>query len=121
MLETMKSAARSLRQELEVYALVSKDPRTPKKAKVLLGAAVGYALLPFDLIPDWIPVIGHLDDFLIVPGLVRIALRCIPADVVRECRQKVRDQHESPQHRGSHPVDHPREEVPEIGRKDCLF
>ena len=96
MLETLTSAAESLRQELEVYARVSKDPRTPQKAKVLLGAAVGYALLPFDLIPDWLPVIGHLDDFIIVPALVRIALRRIPAEVVRECRERVYDRHVGP-------------------------
>jgi uncharacterized membrane protein YkvA (DUF1232 family) len=93
--EKLKSAAESLREELKVYVLVLKDRRTPKAAKVLLGAAIGYALLPFDLIPDWIPVIGHLDDFIIVPALVRIALRCIPAEVVRECRERVRDQHVS--------------------------
>jgi uncharacterized membrane protein YkvA (DUF1232 family) len=66
MLETLKPAARSVRRELKVYRLVLKDRRTPKLAKVLLGLALGYAALPFDLIPDFIPVIGHLDDVIIV-------------------------------------------------------
>jgi uncharacterized membrane protein YkvA (DUF1232 family) len=55
-------------------------------ARVLLGMAVGYALLPFDLLPDFLPVIGHLDDLVIVPGLLWMALKLIPENVVRECR-----------------------------------
>ena len=58
-------------------------------AKVLLGVAIGYLLLPFDLIPDFIPVIGHLDDLVIVPGLIYLALMMIPGEVVAECRRKV--------------------------------
>ena len=58
-------------------------------AKVLLGTAIGYLLLPFDLIPDFIPVIGQLDDLLIVPGLIYLALRMIPDEVMAECRRKV--------------------------------
>jgi uncharacterized membrane protein YkvA (DUF1232 family) len=77
------------KRELHVYQLVLKDPRTPKLAKILLGLAVGYALLPFDLIPDFIPIIGHIDDVLIVPGLVFLALKLVPAEVVAECRQRV--------------------------------
>jgi uncharacterized membrane protein YkvA (DUF1232 family) len=57
-------------------------------AKVLLGLAVGYALLPFDLIPDFIPVLGHLDDVIIVPVLVLIALKMIPKEVIVDCREK---------------------------------
>lgn len=51
--------------------------------------AIGYLLLPFDLIPDFIPVIGHLDDLVIVPGLIYLALKMIPDEVVAECRRKV--------------------------------
>jgi len=58
-------------------------------AKVLLGMAIGYLLLPFDLIPDFIPVIGQLDDLLIVPGLIYLALKMIPDEVMAECRRKV--------------------------------
>jgi uncharacterized membrane protein YkvA (DUF1232 family) len=88
MLETLKSAARSVTRELKVYRLVLKDDRTPKLAKVLLGLALGYAALPFDLIPDFIPVIGHLDDVIIVPALVIMALKLIPKAVVEDCRSR---------------------------------
>lgn len=97
MFEILKPAAKFLRQELEVCVLVSKDDRTPKMARVMLGAAIGYALLPLDLIPDWIPVIGYMDDLIIVPALVYIALRRIPTEVVRECRESVHKRHSSPQ------------------------
>jgi uncharacterized membrane protein YkvA (DUF1232 family) len=83
----MRGLARSLKREVRVYRMVLKDPRTPLPAKVLLGLAVGYAMLPFDLIPDFIPVLGHLDDVIIVPGLVLLARKLIPAEVIVECRK----------------------------------
>ena len=85
----LKAAAKALKDELAVYKLVLKDSRTPKAAKVLLGCAIGYFLLPFDLIPDFIPVVGHLDDVVIVPALVVVALRFIPAEVIQDCRASV--------------------------------
>ncbi|MCL5076232.1 MAG: YkvA family protein [Chloroflexi bacterium] len=86
MLDELKSTGRSLKRELKVYQLVLKDGRTPKLAKLLLGVAVGYALLPFDIIPDFIPVLGYLDDVIILPVLVIIALRMIPKEVIEDCR-----------------------------------
>ena len=87
----LKQVARDIKRELAVYRLVLADPRTPFPAKLVLGLAVGYLLMPFDLIPDFIPVIGQLDDLLIVPGLVLLALRMIPKEVVEDCRAKVRE------------------------------
>ena len=80
---------RRLKQELQVYRAVMADERTPWPARMLLGAAVGYLILPFDLIPDAIPVLGQLDDLLIVPGLFWLALRLIPAEILDQARQQV--------------------------------
>lgn len=85
----LRDLAGKLKTELAVYRLVLKHQRTPLLAKILLGLAIGYVLLPFDLIPDFLPVIGHLDDLVIVPGLVLMALWLIPQDVVNECRKKI--------------------------------
>jgi uncharacterized membrane protein YkvA (DUF1232 family) len=84
-----KAIVATFKREARVYRLVLADPRTPWLARVLLGAAVAYALSPIDLIPDFIPVVGYLDDIVIVPGLVYLALRLVPREVVRECRLKV--------------------------------
>jgi uncharacterized membrane protein YkvA (DUF1232 family) len=85
----MEQLTRQVKRELAVYRLVLADPRTPLPAKILLGLALGYLLMPFDIIPDFIPVIGQLDDVLIVPGLVLLALRLIPGQVIEECRARV--------------------------------
>lgn len=89
MFAKLKMLGKKLKREIKVYRLLLKDERTPKAAKILLGLAVGYFFLPFDLIPDFIPVIGHLDDAIIVPALVMFALKMIPKEIVDECRQKV--------------------------------
>jgi uncharacterized membrane protein YkvA (DUF1232 family) len=65
------------------------DLRTPVQAKIFLGLAVGYLCMPFDLIPDFIPVIGHLDDAIIVPALIFAALRLVPREIVSEHREQV--------------------------------
>jgi len=88
MLDRLKSIGRRFKQELRVYQLVLQDPRTPKLAKWLLGLAVGYALLSFDLIPDFIPVLGHLDDMIVIPALVFLAVKLIPPSVVADCRNR---------------------------------
>jgi len=85
--ERLHDVRRSLAREIRVYRLVLAHPRCPRRAKILLGVALGYLAMPFDLIPDFIPVIGHLDDAVIVPGLVWLALRSIRKDVIEECRE----------------------------------
>jgi uncharacterized membrane protein YkvA (DUF1232 family) len=72
-----------------VYRRVLRDERTPPRAKLFLSLAIAYVCMPFDLIPDFIPVIGHLDDAIIVPALVIMALRSVPADVISEHRRLV--------------------------------
>jgi len=86
----LKSFGKQLKYELAVYRLVLKHPQTPWPAKFFLGLAVGYLLLPFDLIPDFIPVIGQLDDVVIVPLLLYMALLFIPKWIVRSCREQVK-------------------------------
>jgi len=92
MFEKLKSLGGDLRREIQVYQMVMKDGRTPKLSKILLGLAVGYVLLPFDIIPDFIPVIGHLDDAIIVPALVLLALRKVPQAVLDDCRTRASSQ-----------------------------
>ncbi len=82
MLDHVRAFTRQIKCEIAVYRLVLADARTPLPAKIVLGAAIGYLLLPFDLIPDFIPVLGQLDDVLIVPGLVWLAL------LVEDARRK---------------------------------
>lgn len=78
---SLSEVGRQLRARLAYYRALYGDPRTPWLAKALLWCAIGYTLLPFDLIPDFLPVIGHLDDLVIVPVLVVLALRTVPLEV----------------------------------------
>jgi len=104
----LKTAWVSIWQEIRVYQLVRQHPRTPKLAKVLIGLAIGYALSPIDLIPDFIPVIGHLDDALIVPALIFIARRLIPDDVIAECRGEAKGPHFHPRSEADPPLPNSR-------------
>lgn len=86
----LKRVGRNIKNEIKVYQAVIKDKRTPLMGKIFLGMAVGYFFLPFDLIPDFIPIVGHLDDIVIIPALVLIALKVIPREIVEENRNKFR-------------------------------
>lgn len=79
--------AATVRTELNIYRRVLKHPRTPRLSRWLLGFALLYLLSPVDLVPDWFPVIGQLDDLLVVPFLIITALKRIPPDVIDECRR----------------------------------
>jgi uncharacterized membrane protein YkvA (DUF1232 family) len=87
--EKSKELARSFKRELIVYQRVLRDVRTPVSAKLFLALAIGYLCMPFDLIPDFIPVIGHLDDAIVIPALVLAALRLVPREIVAEYREQV--------------------------------
>ena len=88
MFERLQAIGKAIKSELKVYRLVLEDRRTPTLAKIMLSLAVGYLLLPFDLIPDFIPVIGHLDDAVVVLALVAIAVKIIHEEVFADARIK---------------------------------
>lgn len=77
-------------EELAAFALAARHPHTPRRARVLLGLTLAYALSPIDLIPDFIPVLGLADDALLVPLGLWLARRAIPESVMRECRREAR-------------------------------
>lgn len=85
----------SFKAEVSVYRLVLRHPLTPRLSRILLGIAIAYAISPIDLIPDFIPVLGHVDDVLIVAFLVWAAARTIPRTVLQECRVRVETERSS--------------------------
>lgn len=89
MLEKIKSRARALKNEAFAVYLAAKDPRTPWYAKALIYFVVAHTFSPIDLIPDFIPVLGYLDDLIITPGGLWLAVRMIPPEVLAEAREKV--------------------------------
>jgi len=89
--ETWKARARQLKVDVYALYLAYKDPRTPWYAKVFTAIVVGYAFSPIDLIPDPIPVLGYLDDLVLIPLGVFLALKMIPSQVMVECRLKARE------------------------------
>lgn len=76
-------------REIAVYRLVISNSRTPKITKLLLAFTIFYALIPIDLIPDFINILGLLDDAVIIPLLVIAGLQLIPKEVLKDCRRKV--------------------------------
>ena len=83
-MEKWRGATRRLKSETHALYLAYRDPRVPWYAKLFAGLVLAYAFSPIDLIPDFIPVIGYLDDLVIVPAGVAVALRMIPAKVMEE-------------------------------------
>jgi uncharacterized membrane protein YkvA (DUF1232 family) len=83
----LRDVGHQVAREIDVHRRVIIHPRTPRLARWCLGAALAYLVTPLDLIPDFIPVLGQLDDLVIVPALVLVARRLIPPDVWAECRQ----------------------------------
>lgn len=82
----MKKIVQSFKAHITFYRKVLADSRTPRVSRWLLAAAIAYVLMPFDLIPDWIPVLGQIDDVIIVPLLIYLALRLIPEEVIADHR-----------------------------------
>ncbi|HPQ70184.1 MAG TPA: YkvA family protein [bacterium] len=92
----LRARARRLKQELVALHLAYRDPRTPWYAKALPALVIAYALSPIDLIPDFIPVLGYLDDVILLPLGIALALRLIPREVMDDCRRRANEQHRLP-------------------------
>ena len=86
MMDRLRKWARALKRDVHAVYLASFDPRVPWYAKALAVAVAGYALSPIDLIPDFIPVLGYLDDVIIVPLGIVLVLKLIPGDIMDEHR-----------------------------------
>ena len=87
-LDQPRDRARILKRDTLALYLAARDPRTPWYAKLVAAAVVAYALSPLDLIPDFIPVLGYLDDLIIVPLGIAVVLRLVPAEVLADCRAR---------------------------------
>jgi uncharacterized membrane protein YkvA (DUF1232 family) len=97
LIAALKERARLLKTEVTALYLAARHSRTPWYAKALLVVIVAYALSPIDLIPDFIPVIGLVDEIILLPFAIALAVKMIPPDVLRECRAQAAQ----PQLRGS--------------------
>ena len=89
--EKLKARAEALKNEVLALSLALKDRRTPLLAKILIGLTVSYALSPIDLIPDFIPVLGYVDDLIVLPALIAISIKLIPPAILTDCRARVKD------------------------------
>ena len=89
MLQKLKSRARALKNESVAIYLAAKDPRTPWYARALVFFVVAHTFSPIDLIPDFIPVLGYLDDLIVTPLGIALAIRLIPEEVLAEARARV--------------------------------
>lgn len=97
--ESLKQRARRLKTDTLALYLAYRDPRTPWHARVVSAVVVGYALSPIDLIPDFIPVLGYLDDLILIPLGIALSVKLIPAEVMAECRVRAQDLAERPTNR----------------------
>ena len=89
-IERLRGRARQLKRETIALYLACRDPRTPWFAKAFAAAVVAYALSPIDLIPDFVPIVGYLDDLILVPLGLSLAIKMIPDPVMAECREQAR-------------------------------
>jgi uncharacterized membrane protein YkvA (DUF1232 family) len=88
MVERLKTKAREIKNELTALSLAYRHPAVPWHAKLCMAIVIGYALSPIDLIPDFIPILGYLDDLILIPMGIKIALKMIPEDIMIQCREQ---------------------------------
>ncbi|QNL45166.1 DUF1232 domain-containing protein [Oscillibacter hominis] len=85
---TLKKRAAGLRRDIPAVYLALKSKESPAIARIAAGLSVAYALSPIDLIPDFIPVLGYLDDLIVLPALVALTIHLIPAETFARCREE---------------------------------
>jgi uncharacterized membrane protein YkvA (DUF1232 family) len=95
----VKQWARAIKRDVIALWIAARDPKTPMAAKLVAGAVAAYALSPIDLIPDFIPVLGYLDDLLVVPLGILLAIPMIPPDLMTDFRQRATLQQNRPSSR----------------------
>ena len=91
LLAELKQRACHLKAETGALYLAARDPRTPWYAKLLVAGIVAYAFSPIDLIPDFVPVLGYLDDLILIPLGIALAIKLVPHSVLAECRTRAQE------------------------------
>ena len=91
-LAAWRTRARQLKAEIYALLLAYRDPRTPWYARIVVAGVVAYALSPIDLIPDFIPVLGYVDDVILLPLGITLALKLIPPEVMRDSRARAAEE-----------------------------
>ncbi|BBO76584.1 membrane protein [Desulfosarcina widdelii] len=90
-IERWKVCARRLKSEIHALWLACRDPRVPRRARLLAALVAAYALSPIDLIPDFIPVLGYLDDLILLPLGILLVVKMIPSEVLADCRARTKE------------------------------
>jgi uncharacterized membrane protein YkvA (DUF1232 family) len=90
-LAKLKQRGQRLKADILALYLVARHPQTPWYARLLVALVVAYALSPIDLIPDFVPVLGYLDDLILIPLGIALALRLVPRSIMAECRARARE------------------------------
>ncbi len=92
--DKLKQSAQKLKKEINVLVVVYRDSRTPWYARVFIAAILAYSLSPIDLIPDFIPVLGYLDDLILIPLGIYLVIKLIPDEIFTEAHQEVAERPE---------------------------
>jgi uncharacterized membrane protein YkvA (DUF1232 family) len=100
-LERLRNRVRHLKAETHALYLAARHPGTPWYAKLFVAGVVAYAFSPIDLIPDFVPVLGYLDDLVLIPLGIAVAIRLIPPEVLAECRERARQADGKPVNRSA--------------------
>ncbi len=95
-LESYKRRAELLKRDIHAVWYAAIDSRTPWYAKAIAGLVTAYAFSPIDLVPDFIPILGYLDDFILIPAGIALMLKLIPAEVMSDARVKAAEQEKRP-------------------------